>query len=69
MKKYKYIMARDIENYNDWDIVQIIPDTTRDYIVMVKEDKPIQDYVKLHEATNEELIHELHKRLIERVDG
>ena len=63
MKQYKYISARDIENYGDWDIVQIIPSETRDYIVLMKEDKPIQNYIKLHEASNEELIRELIKRL------
>lgn len=64
MKQYKYIKCRDIEEYNDWEIVQIIPDSTRDYVVMMREVKPIQDYIKLHEATNEQLINELHKRLI-----
>lgn len=63
MKQYKYIRCSEIENYNDWDIIQIIPDSNRDYVVMMKEDKPIEDYIKLHEATNEQLINELHKRL------
>ena len=64
MKKYKYIKANDIESYNDWDIVQIIPGETRDFIVMQKEDKLVQDYIKLHEATDEQLLEELHRRLI-----
>lgn len=64
MKKYKYIKASDIESYNDWDIVQIIPGETRDFIVMMKKDKPLQAYIKLHEATDEQLLEELHRRLI-----
>ena len=63
LRKYKYIQCRDIAEYGDWEIVQIIPSETKDYVVLMKEDKPIQDYIKLHDATNEELIKELIKRL------
>lgn len=42
MRKYKYILASNIDKYDDWDIVQIIPSETRDYIVIKKEDNPIQ---------------------------
>lgn len=63
MRKYKYIQAHNIENYGDWDIVQIIPSETRDYIVIKKEDKPVQDYIKLHEATTEQILEEINKRL------
>ena len=63
MKKYKYINLENIFCYTDWEIVQIIPDIHGNMAVMMKEDKPIQDYIKLNEATNEQLIEELLKRL------
>ena len=66
MKEYKYIYASDIENYDGWEIVKIIEATSSDCadrIIIMKEDKPIQNYIKLNEATNEQLIEELFKRL------
>lgn len=65
MKQYKYVRCDDIEDYNGWEIVKIIPGEEIDYVVLMKEDKPIQNYIKLHEATNEQLIEELMKRLKE----
>ncbi len=66
MKQYKYIRVDAIEKYYDWEIVEILPKLNDDYIemaVIMKEDKPIQNYIKLNEATNEQLIEELLKRL------
>ena len=66
MKKYKYIRLEDIENYDDWVLYQVIPAIDKNYCdmaVIMKEDKPIQNYIKLNEATNEQLIEELFKRL------
>lgn len=66
MKEYKYIYASEIEKYKNWEIVKIIEAPSSDCtdrIIIMKEDKPIQDYIKLNEATNEQLIEELLKRL------
>lgn len=66
MKKYKYVDLKNLEEYDDWEIVQIIPRYNKDYknmAVIMKEDNPIQNYIKLNEATNEQLIEELFKRL------
>lgn len=63
MKEYKYIYASEIESYNGWDIVATFTGDDTDMVIVMKEYKPIQDYIKLHEATNEELLEELHKRL------
>ena len=66
MKKYKYIGASKLENYDGWEIFKVIeaqPPSINDMVIIMKEDKPIQDYIKLHEATNEQLIEELLKRL------
>lgn len=68
MKTYRYIKCKNLEEYDDWEIVQIIPGVTdqmNDMAVIMKEDEPIQNYIKLNEATNEELISELLKRLKE----
>lgn len=68
MKTYRYIKCNHLKEYDDWEIVQIIPSITNemnDMAVIMKEDKPIQNYIKLNEATNEELISELLKRLKE----
>lgn len=68
MKTYRYIKCSHLEEYDDWEIVQIIPGVTdemNDMAVIMKEDEPIQNYIKLNEATNEELISELLKRLKE----
>lgn len=63
MKEYRYINCRNLDEYGDWDIVQIIPGKDVDMVVVMKEDKPIQDSIKLHEATTNQLLEELHKRL------
>lgn len=66
MKEYKYICASDIEDFNNWEVVSVFPsgcESMNDMVLIMKEDKPIQNYIKLHEATNEELLEELHKRL------
>lgn len=68
MKTYRYIKCDNLKEYDDWEIVQIIPGVTdqmNDMAVIMKEDEPIQNYIKLNEATNEELISELLKRLKE----
>ena len=66
MKEYKYVDLKNLEEYDGWEIVQIIPRYNKDYnnmAVIMKEDKPIQNYIKLNEATDEQLIEELLKRL------
>ena len=64
MKEYKYIHCHNLKNYKDWDIVQIIPKNgDNDMVVISKKDVPIQNYIKLNEATNEQLLEELLKRL------
>lgn len=66
MKKYKYIYASEIEDFNNWEVVGTFPsmcESMNDMVLIMKEDKPIQNYIKLHEATDEQLIEELHKRL------
>lgn len=66
MKQYKYIRCQNIDKYDGWEIVEILPkinDNTCAMAIISKEDKPIQDYIKLHEATNEQLIEELTKRI------
>lgn len=68
MKKYKYIRVMNIENYDGWEIIKIIPkvENNADYCmaVIMYEDKPMQKDVYLTETTDEQLIEELHKRLI-----
>ena len=67
MKKYKYVCASEMENFNNCEIVWIFPATTeemRDMVLIMYEEKPIQNYIKLHEATDEQLLEELHRRLI-----
>ena len=66
MKRYKYIKVWNISEYNDWEIIKIIEAKNSDeddMIIIMKEDKPIQNYIKLNEATNEQLVEELLKRL------
>ncbi len=66
MKKYKYIRLEDIDEYDGWELVEILPRLDYHHVdlaVITKEDKPIQNYIKLNEATNEQLIEELLKRL------
>ena len=71
MKKYKYIRIDDIEDYDGWEIVKIIPiseNANASYCasccmaIIMKEDKPVQE-VYLSKATNQELIEEFKKRL------
>ena len=67
MKQYKYICASEIEDFYNWEVIGIFPsmcESMNDMVLVMKEDKPIQDYIKLHEATDEQLIEELHRRLI-----
>ena len=66
MKKYHFIQAKNISSYSDWEIVKVIDtDPNLTYVLIMKDDTPIQDYIKLHEATNNQLIEELIKRLKE----
>lgn len=64
MKKYVYDFLNNIEKYDGWNIEKII-EKENDYnrVVLSKEDKPMQKEKYLSEATNEELIEELNKRL------
>lgn len=67
MKKYKYVCASEMENFNNWEVVGIFPATTEemcDMVLIMYEEKPIQNYIKLHEVTDEQLLEELHRRLI-----
>lgn len=66
MKEYKYVRCDNLSNYNGWDVVQIIPKIEKgclNMVVISKENKTIQNYIKLNEANNEQLIEELNKRL------
>lgn len=63
MKKYVYEYLRNIGNYNGWNIEKIIEGEINTMVVLSKEDKPMQKEKYLSEATNEELIEELNKRL------
>lgn len=66
MKHYKYIEAYEIEKYDGWDVEGIFPAVTEemvDYVIVSKTDTPIQDYIKLHEATTNQILEELRKRL------
>ena len=65
MKEYKYIYCSDISRYSGWDIVKIISGNNgdSDMAVIMKEDKPIQNYIKLNEATKEQLLEELSTRI------
>lgn len=64
MKEYKYIFCEDINEYNGWEIIEIIENVYHNNMAIIsKENKPIQDYIKLSEANNQQLIEELNKRL------
>lgn len=66
MKQYKFIQANQIEYYADWEIIKVVdtnPDLT--WVLIMKEDIPVQAYIKLHEATYEQLIEEVVKRVKE----
>lgn len=66
MKKYKYILANNIEDYDDWNIEVIFPATIDgydDYIIISKvEDKAEEYQPKLKEASIAELFEELKRR-------
>lgn len=68
MKKYVYELLSNIEKYDGWNIEKII-EQENDYnmVVLSKEDIPMQEEKYLSEATNEELIEELNKRLESKV--
>ncbi len=66
MKEYKYIKANNIEQYKGWEIYQVIPAKSEDYenmVIIFKEDIPIKATVELEEATIEQIMEELSKRL------
>ena len=65
MKKYDYIIAMDIDKYDDWEIVQVIPGEQgqNDMVIIMKEDYPVKATIELENATNEQIIQELLKRL------
>ena len=66
MKKYKYITCKSLEQYEGWEIVQVIEASESgisDMAIIMKEDIPVQDYIKLNEATTDQLLNELSKRL------
>lgn len=52
MKKYKYVAVVEMEKYIGWNVEGIFPaasDNMVDYVLISKEDKPIQNYIKLEE--------------------
>ena len=63
MKTYRYIHCENISNYDNWEIIQIIPGKVVDMAVIMKKDEPIQSDIYLKKATTEQLLEELHKRL------
>lgn len=67
MKEYKYICCEDIEEYKGWDIVKIIDGCSgqNDMVVISRENKPVQDFIKLNEAASKQILEELSKRLLE----
>lgn len=67
MRQYKYIKCAKLEDYNDWEIIKIIEGSEFDMAVIMKENKPMKMEVYLSEATNQELINELIKRLESQV--
>ena len=65
MKQYNYIQARNIDKYYNWEIVQVIPGEQgqNDMVIIMKEDYPVKATIELENATNEQIIQELLKRL------
>lgn len=67
MKKYKYILANTIEDYDNWNIEATFPAVVNgydDYIIISKIENKVEEYQpKLKEATTDELLKELEKRL------
>lgn len=70
MKRYEYIYCSELKKYDNWEIVKIIEGEAVDRAVIMKEDKSCINYIKLHEATKEQLLEELSKRMVEKAsDG
>ena len=67
MKKYDYIPVYLITNYPDWNIEGTFPACDKeqdDYVIVSKiEDKTEEYQPKLKEASTEELLEELRRRL------
>lgn len=67
MKRYDYIPVDLIANYPDWNIEGIFPAHDKeqdDYVIVSKiEDKTEEYQPKLKEASTEELLEELRRRL------
>lgn len=65
MKQYDYIQAMNIDKYDNWEIVQVIPggQGLNDMVIIMKEDYPVKATIELENATNEQIIQELLKRL------
>lgn len=67
MKKYDYIPAYLITNYSDWNLEGIFPahnEREGDYVIVSRiEDKTEEYQPKLKEASTEELLEELRRRL------
>lgn len=67
MKRYDYILASLITSYSDWNIEGVFPaynEGQEDYVIVSKtEDKTEEYQPKLKEASTEELLEELRRRL------
>lgn len=66
MKEYRYIRVNDIKEYKGWEIYQIIPAKSEDYanmVIIFRENIPIKATIGLQEATTEQIMEELSKRL------
>lgn len=67
MKKYDYIPAYLITNYSDWNIEGVFPahnEGEYDYVIVSKIKNKTEEYQpKLKEASTEELLAELKRRL------
>ena len=66
MKKYMYRRLENIEKYEGWKIEKIIErDNRADYhmVVLSKEEEICEDSPKLKDATNEQLMEELFRRV------
>lgn len=67
MKKYDYIPAYLITNYSDWNLEGIFPahnEQEEDYVIVSKIENKTEEYQpKLKEASTEEILGELKRRL------
>lgn len=67
MKRYAYIPVHLITEYSDWNLEGVFPACKKrgeDYVMVSKaEDKPEEFQPKLKEASAEELLEELRRRL------